>query len=423
MLQQVLPDIDIDLYSYIVICIKCKQLLKYSYQLQKIWSSTEKQLQRITEEKKTRKNYKSDLIVLTQSKVGEILKCDEEKILENINLDHVYIKTNDDHEVNTSTQIDPLTLDYIKTNDNHEVNTLSQIDPSTLESKLTSIFLTLHPSRVDKIERKILSIRRKSSALGKGPYLCEKCGFYTKKYGSMYTHLRIHKKKPRKTKVKVKVKLEPKTFKCNICKRLLTSNKRLEDHLKIHQKRYKCGVCDKEVTTGSSLENHIRIMHLGEVSNFQCHFCGKKYPYKTSLNYHLKTTHNPMVPIHQCNICKKQLCNRRVLKKHVKNVHSRGVPVSCQYCGLLLKHQDSLKYHIREVHWKQCGIISSRKRKALEKQRNAKRHIISKYLTVQSSIFLHIFVFKCTLWKKRQNISFVIFKKFQIEISFLKLGQ
>lgn len=313
MLHQVLPDLDLIVYPNIVICTKCSELLRYSYELRKTWTSTEEQIKKIAEAKKSVTNSESDLIIVTRSKVGEVLTdCHQEETLKKINTDHSYEKTH----CNVGTLTDPRIL-----------------------------------------KRNYYLMRQESLAWGKGPYLCEKCGCVTKSRCSMRKHLQKHKdnKWSESYPIKGRIKNVPKTLKCITCQRLFTTEKRLQIHIERHQRRHKCIVCDKEFTTKVGLNSHINIIHLGTTNRYQCHLCGKQFTYRTSLNLHFKT-HNLSQSIN-CDICNKKYKTRFMLLRHLRKVHNGNLLLSCEYCGKSLKYRQTLEAHIRAFHLKQGNTV------------------------------------------------------------------
>lgn len=308
MLQQVLPDLDFTLYPNIVICKNCTKLLAYSHQLRKTWSTTEEKIRKIAEEKKKVTNSESDLIIITRSKVGEELtEYAQEEILKTVNIDHNYGKTN----VSTSTNINQALIR----------------------------------------KRNYYLMKQELRAWGKGPYLCEKCGFVSKYLNSIRQHVERHNNcltgiKGNKRNIIKKLK----TIKCNICKQFFSSERHLRMHVEKHRRKHRCLVCDKEFTTNSSLNTHLSIIHLRSFNYHQCHLCGKQFTYRTSLNVHLKS-HNP-AQVGKCHICNRKYQTKYQLRRHLWKVHSGNSPLTCQYCGKSIKYRHTLEKHIRVFHLK-----------------------------------------------------------------------
>ena len=73
----------------------------------------------------------------------------------------------------------------------------------------------------------------------------------------------------------------PKEDICNICKKILSSARRLKKHIyKVHEdkeikKNYNCNLCTKSFTTSIALDSHIKFIHEDGKKDFKCLHCKK----------------------------------------------------------------------------------------------------------------------------------------------------
>lgn len=120
-------------------------------------------------------------------------------------------------------------------------------------------------------------------------YSCnyENCIFIAFKWSDLRKHTALEHKR---------------SYSCNLCKKVLTSQSALNSHKLNHQEYQKdrliCPVkgCKRSYAKKSNLKSHIKISH-GE-PNFKCTFedCLKKFYHKKSLKIHLESEHNPDGP-------------------------------------------------------------------------------------------------------------------------------
>ncbi|XP_044272663.1 zinc finger protein 521-like [Tribolium madens] len=344
MLQFILPELDLEIYTNVVVCTKCRELLTYSCQLRQSWICTEEKLQKLVEEKKSMINSASDLVIVTDSSVGDVMTEHDRDVTTN-HFDHDYEKIVE------------------KAPEKHEVQVVTRRVLQNLPEATDSIISShgvLRKKKVNFFYKGVnlttthavigLPRRRKGGAAtwAEGPYICEMCAFSTKSLGSFQRHLRKRANEDCSMKKKPKIK----AFKCDNCDQLFTSQQRLKQHFSKHQ-IYRCGICDKDFKLNSVLQKHIKHVHLKDYNYYQCHMCGKQFCYRNSLKAHL-ITHNAKTI--KCDLCPKKFATRVVLKKHLRNVHSDAPPLTCHYCGKSIKFKNSLEKHIQVYHLRQGDI-------------------------------------------------------------------
>ena len=197
------------------------------------------------------------------------------------------------------------------------------------------------------------------------------------------------------TKVKENLKvqniqksLSKKQFRCDQCKRVLTSSKRLQNHLtKLHKVQSKedfirCEKCGEEFENRSLFKKHMKIYHIIVFSS------DDKLKGQMDVKKDLTMTHesndvqskksDSLEPKTLCNKCQVDLKSKRKFIKHMASNHGtkdsydcsncdrtfktffrleyhlnaihKGMKYKCQHCNKILKYQDSLKRHIDIVH-------------------------------------------------------------------------
>ena len=107
---------------------------------------------------------------------------------------------------------------------------------------------------------------------------------------------------------------------------------------------YNCDMCDKKFFIHGSLINHKRKVHDGIIDKHTCDVCGKVYSHVNSLKRHLRIEHKSAGTL-KCDVCG-TLCGADwQLKRHMKS-HQDPSHI-CRFCGKALKSKDSLISHER----------------------------------------------------------------------------
>lgn len=122
----------------------------------------------------------------------------------------------------------------------------------------------------------------------------------------------------------------------------------METHIVETEKKFKCDKCPKVCARLEQLQRH-KLRH--EEKNHPCDKCNKSYASDKQLQNHIQAVHNKAY-IHICDICAKVFRNKAICEKHKKVVHSdvKMPPAQCQFCSRWLKHEISLKSHIKRHH-------------------------------------------------------------------------
>lgn len=133
-----------------------------------------------------------------------------------------------------------------------------------------------------------------------------------------------------------------------MCQKKFINKRRLKLHLEFHEEKFKCDQCPKVCTRLDLLQTH-KLKH--NEKKFKCDKCSKAYATDKQLKNHIQAVHEKAF-VHICEVCAKVFRNKSICEKHKKVVHSdvKMPSVQCQYCQLWLKHEISLKSHIKRHH-------------------------------------------------------------------------
>nr|XP_033333837.1 zinc finger protein 729-like [Megalopta genalis] len=133
------------------------------------------------------------------------------------------------------------------------------------------------------------------------PIVCDVCGHFSKNLHALKAHMKYRHYKPE--------------FVCRICRRGMTTQENLEQHLTWHETREKvlCPTCGKRFR-GRDLDSHMRV-HTG-VKPFPCPVCGKSFRRQTAQEQHvlIHTGKRPYV----CDICGQAFAQKPGLICHRK---------------------------------------------------------------------------------------------------------
>lgn len=164
-------------------------------------------------------------------------------------------------------------------------------------------------------------------------YTCDVCGTEYPSHASYVSHRRIHK---------------PKKLECKKCGKFFRFNYSLKEHMRIHgwRKPLKCEQCPKTFTLMRSLTAHINTRHLNLVNTAKCDVCGKVLASERSLRFHM-TIHTGEKP-HSCNDCQKSFPTRGELNKHIR-IH-QAKPYACGTCEKAFVRRWALELHVKALH-------------------------------------------------------------------------
>uniref|UniRef100_A0A336N6E3 CSON007547 protein n=1 Tax=Culicoides sonorensis TaxID=179676 RepID=A0A336N6E3_CULSO len=177
--------------------------------------------------------------------------------------------------------------------------------------------------------------------------------------------------------------LEPESFRCPDCNKMLTCPKILQYHRQNHlpenqrplackqcprrfsynsaliahsithlpedqRNSHSCSECGKTYCSSGRLTSHINLAHSKNGEEFICHLCQKKFTSKGNLSYHL-TTHQPNLHSMQCKVCLKWLKNKICLRKHM--IQHSEKKFKCHLCSeYQTVNKQCLVNHIRIKH-------------------------------------------------------------------------
>ena len=97
---------------------------------------------------------------------------------------------------------------------------------------------------------------------GNDQFKCDECNFSTKRKDSLQRHRRlVHQLFNRDVGAVAKTWTEGKEYKCVLCKKLLTTEDDISDHLIFEICKLTCNICDKKFTLKSSLDRHVKKFH------------------------------------------------------------------------------------------------------------------------------------------------------------------
>ena len=91
---------------------------------------------------------------------------------------------------------------------------------------------------------------------------CHECNFTTKRNDSLQRHLQlVHQIFWRDVGAVKKTWSEGKEYQCNMCKKVLTTDDDISDHLIFEICKLTCSICDKKFTLKSNLDRHMKKIH------------------------------------------------------------------------------------------------------------------------------------------------------------------
>ncbi|KAJ3650957.1 hypothetical protein Zmor_017030 [Zophobas morio] len=216
MLAKILPELDQNMYPGIVICSLCENLIVSSWKLKEMCSNTGEKLKQIIEKEEYTLMCDGTLVITELTPYMKIL------------MDHNYAQ-------------------------------------KCMSTKKEIVAVDDKPQSVAKFP--------KEKIWGKGPYLCDKCGFSCAAIAPFRYHL-----------VKHNVRRKSLSALCEVCGKVCVSLHSLKKHLRFHQIIYKCTKCSKVFITFRSLQTHYRTTHRAFQ---QCKFCAKVVKRGRSMKAHL----------------------------------------------------------------------------------------------------------------------------------------
>ncbi|XP_059096128.1 uncharacterized protein LOC131890738 [Tigriopus californicus] len=203
---------------------------------------------------------------------------------------------------------------------------------------------------------------------------CEQCDeqFFNKKTKSLHIRTKHVKK-----------------YECQLCGLRVGSPYQLERHHWTHngEKPYECDQCEYRSARKGNLDKHKGEKHgdFGDRSCF-CEICGVPFQTPGSLKYHIQMKHvrRENRPVKdekpfQCDRCEYKFSSQFHLNQHVYAKHEfDGVKrFCCELCGKSYKSGNTLKGHLRFVHW------GEQRRKSSQRSSNKVKNDESYYILLE----------------------------------------
>ncbi|KAL1501815.1 hypothetical protein ABEB36_007069 [Hypothenemus hampei] len=210
-----------------------------------------------------------------------------------------------------------------------------------------------------------------------------KCTHCEDKFSSSKA-LSSHQLIAHRTYLNVPVTMTDEGFQCNICKKVLQSEKTFKEHGLLHGPRnFTCEMCGKSFTTAERLALHCRMTH--NSTTYSCHICSKVYRQKTGLISHLESQHESNG--YCCEQCGKKFVYRTSLTQHMR-LHTGDTKYQCQECSQICVSKRRLEEHLH-VHTQKpdarktylCKICGRLFREANGLKQHEKSHFVDKTFT------------------------------------------
>lgn len=139
-----------------------------------------------------------------------------------------------------------------------------------------------------------------------------------------------------------------KCFKCDYCSLIVTSKKRLSEHVKTHQSIYKCVQCPQVFETTESLSLHQQFQHVDNGKS--CKLCHRSFTDSNSLARHVTQFHANNETFNHCEECNVDFSDSDVLNRHQQSCLYEPRCFPCRKCDSFWNSSGALKLHYFESH-------------------------------------------------------------------------
>ena len=145
------------------------------------------------------------------------------------------------------------------------------------------------------------------------------------------------------------------SYKCDLCGKILSSNKNLKKHLKLHtsSRDYVCKLCDKSYKRSDHLRRHM-ITHEPNPNYYECEYCYKRFNLHYHLTSHIQNVHTePKIKLYKCPDCELYFNKKSKLFLHQKDFHHLNlekIPCYYPYCKKSYISEQKLNDHIKKYH-------------------------------------------------------------------------
>ncbi|XP_076434781.1 uncharacterized protein LOC143274750 [Babylonia areolata] len=129
-------------------------------------------------------------------------------------------------------------------------------------------------------------------------------------------------------------------FECGHCRKAFTHKRAFNSHVQAHidKRIHKCTFCDRTFERPCD-----RIIH-EKRHKYECEVCGYKYLEYSMIKEHMK------LHVMKCPACPFETSDFCAFKKHKSTCDSLKPTLQCEICGVRLKSQKALSFHIAAIH-------------------------------------------------------------------------
>lgn len=168
-----------------------------------------------------------------------------------------------------------------------------------------------------------------------------------------------------------------KIYQCDKCPKTYIRKQQLMFHMERHTavKNDKCPQCDKCFINAAVLKNHIRLVHENEFIQV-CDICAKVFKNKAIYEQHYKLIHceNTTPPV-QCKICGSWMKHEISLRKHMRRHEQEANTYICNICGKESPNRGALLSHQKYVHFDERNHKCTVCEKAFKRAISLKEHM------------------------------------------------